>query len=230
MTEGLFDELLVVELSAGVAGAYCSLLFRHLGAEVVRVETPAIDGGRTEVLPYMSHLSAGKKSITLDASTPESGDVLLGLAEHADILVADMPLPPGLDYAALSRQNPRLILTLITPPEPDGDGLFAQYLTGLNAFAATMLPLVNMSILGRGQEVRIDGAECLAAATFAVDAPGEWPSSEGGTTFPLPPFRLTGLTPLSPLSTPGEHNDEVYCGLLGLSGEELARFKEAGVI
>ena len=168
--------------------------------------------------------------MTLDLSKPEGGGLLTRLAEHADILVTDAPLPVDLDYAALSQQNPRLILTLITPPEPDGDSLFTQYFAGLNAFAATMLPLVNMSILGRGQEVRIDGAECLAAAAFAVDAPGEWPSSEGDTPFPLPPFRLTGLTPLSPLSRPGEHNDEVYCGLLGLSGEELARLKEAGVV
>ncbi len=232
MAEGLLDEFLVVDLSRGVAGAYCCLLFAHLGAEVVRVETPAIEGGRTEVLPYISphifpDINAGKKSVTLDLSEPEGGDVLLRLAGHADVLVIDSSLPGGLDYRALSRQNPRLLLTHIT--SSDGDDLFAQYFTGLNAFAAATLPLVKMSILGRGQEINVDAAECVAAAAFAVDALGEWPSSTDSPT-PPPPFRLTGLTALSPLPQTGEHNDEVYCGLLGLSGEELARLKEAGVV
>ena len=157
MTEAILDELLVIDMSNGVAGAYCCLLFRYLGAEVVRVDRR----GRTEVLPYMGlqpavsflHLSAGKKSITLDASQPEGVALLLRLAEHGDVLVSDASLPAGLDYPALSRQNPRLVLTRVTVPPSDNDGLFAEYFAGLNAFAATLLPLLNMAILGRGQQV-----------------------------------------------------------------------------
>ena len=233
MTEAILDELLVIDMSNGVAGAYCCLLFRYLGAEVVRVDRR----GRTEVLPYMGlqpavsflHLSAGKKSITLDASKPEGAALLLRLAERADVLVSDASLPTGLDYAALSRQNPRLILTRVTAPPSDNDGLFAEYFAGLNAFAATLLPLLNMAILGCGQQVEVDGAECLAAAAFLVDDQGQWPELEGDETFP-PPFRVSGIAAVSPAPRPGEHNDEVYCGLLGLSGEELARLKEASVI
>ncbi len=225
MSEGLLDELLMVDLSLGVAGAYCCLLFAHLGAEVIAARPP-IPSGRTKVLPYISDLSAGKKSVTLDTSKLESVDLLLHLAEHSDVLATDAPLPPDLDYATLSRQNPRLVLTVVTPP--DTSDLFAHYLTGLNAFAATMLPLVNMSILGRGQEVRVDGAECIGATAFAVDSPAAWPHPTGEPL--LPPFQVHGLTELSPAPRPGEHNDEVYCGLLGLSDGELARFKEAGVV
>ena len=235
MAEAILDELLVIDMSNGVAGAYCCLLFRYLGAEVVRVDRR----GRTEVLPYMGlqpavsflHLSAGKKSITLDASQPEGAALLLRLAERADVLVGDASLPAGLDYPALSRQNPRLILTRVTAPPSDNDGLFAEYFAGLNAFAATLLPLLNMAILGRGQQVEVDGAECLAAAAFVVDGRQiDWPQPEGDDTFPPPPFKVTDLAPLSPAPRPGEHNDEVYRGLLGLSGEELARLKEASVV
>ena len=230
MSEALLAELLVVDVSRGVAGAYCCLLFRRLGAEVVRAEPPGGRGGpgRTEVLPYKH---AGKKSITLDSSKPEGAALLLRLAERADVLVTDAGLPPGLDYATLSRQNPRLVLTVVTaPPSSNGDSLFDGYFTGLNAFAATLLPLVNMTILGRGQQVEVDDAECLAAAAFVADGQAQWPQAEGDEAFPPPPFRLTGLEPLSPAPRPGEHNDEVYCGLLGLSGEEVARLKEASVI
>ncbi len=53
----------------------------------------------------------------------------------------------------------------------------------------------------------------------------------GRLTYPGPPFRMSevqwraGRAPLL-----GEHNREVYCGELGLSGEELARLRAAGVV
>lgn len=234
MTEALLEELLVIDLSRGVAGAYCGLLLCQLGAEVVKIEEPRRPLGSTEVLPYeRSCLDAGKKSITLNKARAEAAALLLRLAQRADVLVTDAALPSGLDYATLSRQNPRLVLTLITPPS-SADGLFGGYFAGLNAFAATLLPLVNMSILGRGQQVEVDGAECLAAAAFVVDSPGEWPQAEGETFAPRP-FRAAGLSgqtrgPAPTVATPGEHNDEVYCSLLGLSGEEMARLRETAVI
>ena len=231
MTEALLDDLLIVDLSRGVAGGYCCLLFGRLGAQVIKVDEPG-HFGKTKVLPYvLPYIHAGKKSITLANSKAEGAALLLRLAERADVLVTDATLPPGLDYAALSRQNPRLILTLVTPAPSNGDALFAEYFTGLNAFAATLLPLVNMSVLGRGQQVEVDGAECLAAAAFAVDGQGQWPQPEAGEPFP-PPLRVAGQAggPAPTAANPGEHNDEVYRGLLGLSAEELARLKEASVI
>jgi crotonobetainyl-CoA:carnitine CoA-transferase CaiB-like acyl-CoA transferase len=53
----------------------------------------------------------------------------------------------------------------------------------------------------------------------------------GRLTYPGPPFRMSevqwkaGRAPLL-----GEHNREVYCGELGLSGGELARLRAAGVV
>ena len=157
----------------GSPARYCCLLFRYLGAEVVRVDQP--DGRAPTTTLVAGYLDAGKKSITLDASQPEGAGLLLRLAERADVLVTDHVLPAGLDYATLSRQNPRLVLTRVAEPPSNGDGRFWEYFTGLNAFAATLLPLVNMAILGRGQQVEVDGAECVAAAAFVVDGPGQWP-------------------------------------------------------
>jgi len=227
MTEAILDELLVIDMSNEVAGAYCCLLFGRLGAEVVRVDPP--DRARSDDDALAAYLNTGKKSITLDAAQPEGAALLLRLAERADVLVSDASLPEGLDYATLSRQNPRLVLTRVTVPPSNNDGLFPEYFTGLNAFTATLLPLVNMAILGRGQQVEVEGAECLAAAAFVVDGQVQWPEIEGGEAVP-PPFRVSGMAAISPAPRPGEHNDEVYCGLLGLSGEELARLKKASVI
>ncbi|HUS82360.1 MAG TPA: CoA transferase [Dehalococcoidia bacterium] len=229
MTETLLDDLLVIDISRGVAGAYCCLLFRHLGADVVRAEPPG--RSRSDDDAPSLHLDAGAKSITLDAAQPEGAALLRRLAERADVLIVDGVLPPGLDYTALSAQNPRLILTRVTPPSSNGDSLFGEYFAGLNAFAATLLPLVNMAILGRGQQVEVDSGECLAAAAFVVDGPGQWPQVEPGEALPLP-FKVMGQArgPAPTAPSAGEHNDEVYCGLLGLSGEEMAQLKEKSII
>ncbi len=222
MTEPPLGELLVVELGRQVSVRYCGLLFRYLGATVLRVEPPGSD-------EPSSNLNAGKKSMTLDVARAESAALLCRLAGQADVLVVDDGLPPDLDYAALSRQNPRLILTCVTNAPPSDDG---QCFIGLNAFAATLLPLITMSVLGRGQRIEIDGEECLAAAAMIVDD-GEMRlkrvDEEPPETVSLP-FRVEGLASLGPAPRPGEHNDEVYGELLGLTGEELARLRGEAIV
>ena len=47
------------------------------------------------------------------------------------------------------------------------------------------------------------------------------------------PFpRVMGETPTTPSGAPrlGEHNREVWCGVVGLSEDELARYEADGVI
>jgi crotonobetainyl-CoA:carnitine CoA-transferase CaiB-like acyl-CoA transferase len=220
---GPLDELLVVDLCQAVAGGYCCLLLRYLGADIIKAEPPRSTKGAPR------SLDTGKKSITLDLSRPEGAALLRRLAEQADVLVTDAPLPANLDREALSRQNPRLIVTSLTGALAE-EGSRA-HLIGLNAFAATVLPLVNMAVLGRGQLIEVDAAECLAAAAMVVDetATARQPVAEASTTL-TPPFRMDGLAPLSPPPEPGEHNHEVYCALLGLSGEELERLKREGIV
>jgi crotonobetainyl-CoA:carnitine CoA-transferase CaiB-like acyl-CoA transferase len=54
----------------------------------------------------------------------------------------------------------------------------------------------------------------------------------GRITVPNSPLRLHGMdkVPLRPSVRPGQHNDEVYGGWLGLSAAEIASLKEAGAI
>lgn len=218
--EPLLSDHLVIELSRGIAARYCGLLLRHLGAGVVTID--ASGGASDERDP----LDAGKKSITLDVALPDGAALLHRLAGRADVLVTDDALP--LDYDELSRENPRLVLTSITPgSESDAAG----YFVGLNAFAATLLPLVNLPVIGRGQRVEVDGLECLVAAALTVeqDRGAFWPRPSDAVA-PLPPFRMEGAAPLSPPPSLGEHNNEVYGGLLCLTDEELARLRLEGIV
>jgi formyl-CoA transferase len=79
-----------------------------------------------------------------------------------------------------------------------------------------------------------------SAADIAVDphmaARGDLVSVEDPVLGPLrqqAPFpRLDGERPRAPSGAPtlGEHNDEVWCGLVGLSPAELARHRAAGTV
>src|SRR5437016_8321483 len=93
----------------------------RLGADVIKVEAPGGDPYRR--LPsaddegtslQFTMLNSGKRAIRLDLKKPEGREVLLRLAETADVLVQN--LAPGamerfgLGYEALHARNPRLIV------------------------------------------------------------------------------------------------------------------------
>jgi crotonobetainyl-CoA:carnitine CoA-transferase CaiB-like acyl-CoA transferase len=84
----------VLDLTRLLPGGYCTLLLADLGADVVKVEEP----GRGDYIrwspPLVDGVSAahralnrGKRSITLDLKATEGPEVLLRLAQMADVLV-----------------------------------------------------------------------------------------------------------------------------------------------
>lgn len=115
----------VLDLTRILAGPYCTMLLCDLGAEVVKVERP--EGGDISrgSGPYIDGLSTfflslnrGKKSITLDMSNEKGKAILIDLARRADVLVENF-VPGamaklGLDYASLSKHNPRLVYCAIS--------------------------------------------------------------------------------------------------------------------
>jgi crotonobetainyl-CoA:carnitine CoA-transferase CaiB-like acyl-CoA transferase len=230
MNEDLLAGILIIDLSQGVAAAYCGRLLAGCGADVIRVERPgASDPSHTP--DRNSHLNAGKKGIALDYTQPAGAALLRRLVEGADALIEDHTLDHlaslGLGYRDLNAANPRLIMTSVTS---DGSGdPFAERLVGLNAFAATLVGLLSAAGIERGQRVEVAGSECLAAAASL-------PGFDLGRT-PSPPLDPSEPADMMgvPLKAgraprPGEHNDEVYREVLGLTPEELLSLREAGVV
>src|SRR4051812_42692519 len=81
----------VLDLTRLLPGAYATLLLVDLGAEVVKVEDPrggdtmrTLRGGPSV---YFAPLNRGKRSLTLDLRTKESGAVLDALIAQADVVV-----------------------------------------------------------------------------------------------------------------------------------------------
>ncbi|MDD2844436.1 MAG: CaiB/BaiF CoA-transferase family protein [Rhodoferax sp.] len=108
--------LRVVEFTHMVMGPTCGMVLADMGAEVIKVEP--IEGDRTRHLlgagaGFFPMFNRNKKSIAIDLHKPEGAAIARQLAGSADVVLEnfkpDTMAKYGLDYATLSRQNPKLI-------------------------------------------------------------------------------------------------------------------------
>ena len=119
---GVLDGIRVVDFGRYIAGPWCAGLLGDFGAEVIRVEK--VDGGEDRFICRISEddasgamflqVNRNKRCLTLDPTTEEGREVQRRLVATADIVVANMPQGTlkklGIDYEALSRVNPGIIL------------------------------------------------------------------------------------------------------------------------
>ena len=127
-----FQGLRVLDFSTTIAGPHCSRLLADMGAEVVKVESTEGDLMRSRPVQrdgfstMFGQLNAGKKSIVLDLKKPEAVAAIKKLAATVDILVENyrpgVMKRLGLDYAELSKVNPRLIYCAISGYGQTGPG------------------------------------------------------------------------------------------------------------
>ena len=123
----------VLDLSRVLAGPWCTQTLADLGADVIKIERPgAGDDTRNWGPPFLptadgreSHESAyylganrNKRSVTCDIAQPEGQALVRQLAEHCDVFIENFKVGDmaryGLDYAALSALNPKLVYCSLT--------------------------------------------------------------------------------------------------------------------
>ncbi len=120
----------VLDLTWHVAGPYATKLLADYGADVLKVERPGLGDPARAIGPFPGdaphrersgtflHLNTNKRSITLDLKSPAGQAILRELARDADVVIesfAPRVLPSlGLDYAALSAVNPRLVMCSVS--------------------------------------------------------------------------------------------------------------------
>ena len=129
---GPLSHLRVLDLSRVLAGPFATQNLADMGAEVIKVEKPG-DGDDTRGWgppfvkadpaargdsAYFLSANRNKKSITVDLSKPQGQALIKRLAAQCDICVENYKVGTlaryGLDYAALSAVNPRLVYCSIT--------------------------------------------------------------------------------------------------------------------
>lgn len=131
------------------AGPGGTAILSEMGAEVIKIEQPGTgDPSRTAVeykdldlsLPNGDSLfyvgaNRGKKSITLNLAHPEGKKIAYNLVKKSDVFFTNLRRSTvssmNMDYASLSRINPKLIYAFVTSygsrgPDADGGGFDAQ--------------------------------------------------------------------------------------------------------
>ena len=134
----------VVDFSMFVPGPFCSALLADLGAEVVKVEQPKGDPGRSYVPVQFDTENRNKRSLSIDLKNPLSRSVVEKLARQSDIALEGFR--PGvakrlnIDYETLKKHNPKIIYCSIsgygqTGPWRERPGHDVNYVAAAGALA-----------------------------------------------------------------------------------------------
>ena len=144
---GALSHIRVLDLTRVLAGPWACQMLADLGAEVIKIERPGSgddtrawgppylkdrEGKDTRESAYFLSANRGKKSVTLDISTPEGQAIVRKLALESDVFIENYKVGDmaryGLSYADLKEANPRLVYCSVTGFGQDGPmASFAGY-------------------------------------------------------------------------------------------------------
>lgn len=115
----------VVDFTNVQSGPSCTQLLAWLGAEVIKIERPGTGDATRNELQFMEgepsyyflQLNSDKKSLALDAATPDGKDILTKLIQQADVFIENLH-PGAMDKLGFSWEevhkiNPRCIYATI---------------------------------------------------------------------------------------------------------------------
>lgn len=111
-------DLRVMELGQIYNGPYCGLLFAHLGADVVKIESPRGELLRFREDPNVESreflmLNSSKRSLPIDLKTDEGKAVFFDLVDQCDVLIENFSVGVmdrlGLGYEAVHARNSRIV-------------------------------------------------------------------------------------------------------------------------
>lgn len=193
---GAFEELRILDFTRGVAGPLACMLLADLGAEVIKIESPAEQRDGTE--PGYLCWNRNKRRVELDLETVAGLRSARELLESADVAVFDDP-PEELEAETVRAQCPRLLYTRLPAYDragraahlPRDHGLLSalsgtayqqsswedvpiylvtpqlHYAHGLTAAAAIAAGVYERGRTGLGQELSVSGLDAVAATSSA---------------------------------------------------------------
>lgn len=114
------EGLLILDFTRLLPGPFATQLLCNLGAEVIKIEDPALGDYMRTVPPSIQGVSypylmvnRGKQSLAVDLKTQEGREILYKLVPKVDVVIeqfrAGVMKKLGADYKTLARLNPKLI-------------------------------------------------------------------------------------------------------------------------
>ena len=176
MSENVFEGITIVETADGIGVPFASKLLADLGARVIKIERPKTGDSLRQRGPFAGdeedlekslgffYVNSSKESVTIDQDTDEGARILKELIRKADVWIRqgqpEYWAEKGLSYDELKVQNPRLVLTSVTPFGESGP--YKDYTA--NSF--TVAHMCGNTVLyphGTGDD---DRAPCLLGGNF----------------------------------------------------------------
>lgn len=124
------EHITILDLTHMLSGPYGTMLLADLGARTIKVEPPGTGEGTRRLLEndpeyardgmgaYYLTLNRNKRSVCIDLKSEAGRAVFLDLVRHADVVFDNfsvgVPKRLGIDHAALSAVNPRIITCSVT--------------------------------------------------------------------------------------------------------------------
>jgi crotonobetainyl-CoA:carnitine CoA-transferase CaiB-like acyl-CoA transferase len=110
--------LRAVDFSMFVPGPFATAIFADLGAEVIKVEPPRGDPGRSYVPVQFDTENRNKRSLAIDLKKKDSSQVVARLVKGAHIVIEGfrpgVAKRLGIDYEKLRTVNPKIIYCSIS--------------------------------------------------------------------------------------------------------------------
>jgi crotonobetainyl-CoA:carnitine CoA-transferase CaiB-like acyl-CoA transferase len=168
----------VLDLSTIVAGPAASMVLADLGADVIKVERPGGEDGRS-MGPhrgpwgaYFTTLNRGKRSIALDIRKPAGREAVLRVAATCDVFLENFrggkAAALGLDEAAVRARKPDIIYACLSAYGPTGPDYMRP---GYDAVLQARTGIMSVTGNGEGEPIR-SGVSILDMGTGVWTALG----------------------------------------------------------
>ncbi len=124
------EHITVLDLTHMLSGPYGTMLLADMGARTIKVEPPGTGEGTRRLLEhdpdyardgmgaYYLTLNRNKQSVCVDLKSEAGKAVFADLVQHADVVFDNFSVGVterlGIDYATLSKINPRIITCSVT--------------------------------------------------------------------------------------------------------------------
>jgi crotonobetainyl-CoA:carnitine CoA-transferase CaiB-like acyl-CoA transferase len=120
-----FENVIVLDLSQGVAGPYAGMLVARNGANVIKLEPPgtgdwsrALGKAQDGETAHSLIANRGKRSLALDLKHPEGAAIARELAARSNVVIQNFRVGKidrfGLDYETVAKTNPAVIYAAVT--------------------------------------------------------------------------------------------------------------------